>query len=288
MNQPDRLFKFSVIGDPVEHSLSPLLFRALGNQLGLELTYNKIKIAKEDLPGFFHNLQQQIEDYDGVNITIPHKHDVLKLLEKADRTAKIIQAVNCVKLTNAGVTGTNTDWIGFIENLKEGAVSVEGKQCVILGAGGVARAVIYAISRSGVKELAIVNRTIERAFRLSELIQAWDLNFDVSVHPLEDSQRLCLDSEVIINCTSVGMTPGIDRSPIPVQFVQKEHILIDTIYTPLETQFLKFGKLVHATVLNGLGMFIAQGIASLEYWLGRTVRDQINVKLLRQEIIREL
>lgn len=288
MIQPDRLFRFSLIGDPVEHSLSPILFRSLANQLGLELTYDKIKITKEDLAGFFYNLRQHKEEFNGLNITIPHKHKALKLLERADRTANMIRAVNCIKQTKTGIIGTNTDWLGFTKNLKEGEVSVEGKHCVVLGAGGVARAVIYALSRIGIKELAIVNRTIDRAFQLSEAIQRWGLNFRVTVHPLEDSRILCLDSDVIINCTSVGMTPDIDRSPVPAQFIQKGHVLIDTVYTPVETQFLKFGKLVSAVTLNGLGMFIAQGIASLEYWLDRTVMDQIDIKLLRQEIIREL
>jgi shikimate dehydrogenase len=288
MIQSARSLHFALIGDPVEHSLSPLLFRALANQLGLELTFDKIKIAKGDLVDFFHSLQQRKEDFDGVNITIPHKKEVLNLLEKVDRTAKMIRAVNCIKQTDTGNSGINTDWKGFTENLKEAGISVADKHCVVIGAGGVAHAVIYALSRLDIKTLAIVNRTIDRAFRLSDLVQSWDLNFEVSVHPLDDSRKLCLESDVIVNCTSVGMLPDIDGSPIPAQFIQKEHVLIDTIYTPAETQFLKFGRLVRAATLNGLGMFIAQGIASLEYWLDRTILDQIDIKLLRQEITDKL
>lgn len=272
-------YNFAVIGDPVEHSLGPVLHSELARQIDMELSYSKIHVTSESLEEIVSELKSG--KYDGINITLPLKRRMMEFLDETDLAADQIQAANCVQSTAGILKGINTDYIGFDQLLELNNIDMTDKKCVVIGAGGVARAILFSLKNYKLKELIIINRTRQHAQEILGAMETWANNFPVSVQQIENARNVCETSDVIINCTSVGLFPEILISPIPLQYINSSHVLIDTIYTPLKTQFLKFGDMNSARVINGLDMFIAQGIASLEFWTNQSIFDKINFQNIR-------
>ena len=228
---------FAVIGDPISQSLSPVLHNEVYYQLGINASFEKIRVQPHALSDFMATHQ-----LDGFNVTIPHKQTVLPLLDGIDEAAKTIGAVNCVYKDK----GYNTDWIGFKKALQLNHVDLHGKACLILGAGGTARAIAYSLIKSGVSSISVNNRTQNKADELLDWIQSFSPKYIKTVSP-----------EIIVNCTPVGMWPSVESQPMIE--IHPNHVLIDTIYNPYETKWLKTGNRLGAKTVSGLDMFIAQG-----------------------------
>ncbi len=250
---------FAVIGDPISQSLSPVLHNEVYYQLGIKASFEKIRVQPHALSEFMATHQ-----LDGFNVTIPHKQTVLPFLDKIDEAAKMIGAVNCI----FGNIGYNTDWIGFKKALQLNHVDLNGKACLILGAGGAARAIAYSLIQSGVSSISVNNRTQSKADELLDWIQSFSPNIIKTKSP-----------EIIANCTPVGMWPDIDSSPN--YNINKNHILIDTIYNPIETKWLKIGNELGAKTVSGLDMFIAQGLASMDVWFEEAISEKVNIDLCK-------
>ncbi len=265
--------QFAVIGDPIAHSLSPILHQETYGQLGIEADFKKIHVPSDSLQPFMVS-----NNLDGFNVTIPHKQSIIPFLDVLHESAQTIGAVNCVH----DGKGYNTDWIGFLKAMEINNVELTGKDCVILGAGGAARAVAYALIQASVKSISIFNRTHEKAEELSLWIQKISNNKTITHEHTNTSHHV----DIIINCTPLGMWP--DTESVPKIEIQKGQILADTIYNPMETTWLKKGKDLGAKTIGGLDMFIAQGLASADIWFGEKISKKIKLEPIKKVLKSEL
>jgi len=258
--------RFAVIGDPIAHTLSPNLHQEVYRQLELNASFEKIHVTPNSLDSFINS-----NKLDGFNVTIPHKLSIIPFLKGLDEAAKTIGAVNCVH----NGKGYNTDWIGFLKAMEFNGVDLNGKDCTILGAGGAARAIAYGLVQADVNSILISNRTQTKADQLLDWIN--------SIFPTNFQSK---NSDIIINCTPLGMWP--DTESMPEVEMQNGQILADTIYNPLETAWLKAGKTKGAKTIDGLDMFIAQGLASADIWFGEKISEKIKLENIKKVLKSEL
>ena len=260
---------FAVIGNPVEHSLSPLMHQWIFDSLGIEAEYNKIKVEENELQKIIKKIHNG--GLDGVNITIPHKETIITYIDKINPRAKSIGAVNCIMKSDSGIIGNNTDWYGFSISLKKNDINPMGSEVIVLGAGGSAKSILYALKQIGVQKIFLLNRNIKKA-------QAFQ-DDNIYAYALNNAEEIIKNDSIIINTTSIGMQRS--QSPVDFGLIHKNQILIDIIYTPLETSILKFGNKIGAFTLNGLDMFIHQGMASLDLWFGSSISTKVNFPKLK-------
>ncbi|MBC8256671.1 MAG: shikimate dehydrogenase [Candidatus Marinimicrobia bacterium] len=260
---------FAVIGNPIEHSFSPNLHNYVYKSLYIDAIYEKKKVFENDLPQIMGDLKTGA--LNGVNVTIPHKENVLDNLDEINPRAKIIGAVNVIHKNGDKLFGNNTDWFGFSMSLKKNGIEVKNKEVIVLGAGGTSKSIIYALMQTDVKKIVLLNRTLQKAKELQD-----DIVFPFS---LDDSVQLIKNDSIIINTTSIGMQS--EQCPIDLGLLHKNQTLIDIIYTPLETTMLRFGNSIGAKTLNGLDMFIYQALASMELWFGEDISKQVNFTQLK-------
>lgn len=258
--------RFAVIGDPIAHTLSPNLHQEVYRQLELDATFEQIHVTPNSLDSFINS-----NKLDGFNVTIPHKLSIIPFLKGLNEAAKTIGAVNCVH----NGKGYNTDWIGFLKAMELNGVDLNGKDCTILGAGGAARAIAYGLVQADVNSILISNRTQTKADQLLDWIN--------SIFPTNFQSK---NSDIIINCTPLGMWP--DTESMPEVEIQNGQILADTIYNPLETAWLKAGKTKGAKTIDGLDMFIAQGLASADIWFGEKISEKIKLENIKKVLKSEL
>ncbi len=258
--------RFAVIGDPIAHTLSPNLHQEVYRQLALDASFEQIHVTPNSLDSFINS-----NKLDGFNVTIPHKLSIIPFLKGLDEAAKTIGAVNCVH----NGKGYNTDWIGFLKAMEFNGVDLNGKDCTILGAGGAARAIAYGLVQADVNSILISNRTQTKADQLLDWIN--------SIFPTNFQSK---NSDIIINCTPLGMWP--DTESMPEVEIQNGQILADTIYNPLETAWLKAGKTKGAKTIDGLDMFIAQGLASADIWFGEKISEKIKLENIKKVLKSEL
>jgi shikimate dehydrogenase len=258
--------QFAVIGSPIEHSLSPILHQEIYHQLNISASYDKKEVTKHQLNTFVNT-----NKLNGFNVTLPHKQTILPFLKSLDDSAKKIGAVNCVYKGK----GYNTDWIGFLETIKNNDLSLDDKSCVIIGAGGAARAISYGLIKNGIKSISIKNRTMDAEQKLLEWIN--------TLHP---TNSLNDKPNIIINCAPLGMWPKINSMP-DIE-INNKSTLIETVYNPLETKWLRHGKNIGAKTISGLDMFIWQGIASTEIWMGEKISEKIELEKVKKVLKLEL
>ena len=258
--------RFAVIGDPIAHTLSPNLHQEVYRQLELDASFEQIHVTPNSLDSFINS-----NKLDGFNVTIPHKLSIIPFLKGLNEAAKTIGAVNCVH----NGKGYNTDWIGFLKAMELNGVHLNGKDCTILGAGGAARAIAYGLVQADVNSILISNRTQTKADQLLDWIN--------SIFPTNFQSK---NSDIIINCTPLGMWP--DTESMPEFEIQNGQILADTIYNPLETAWLKAGKTKGAKTIDGLDMFIAQGLASADIWFGEKISEKIKLENIKKVLKSEL
>ena len=260
--------KFLVIGNPIEHSLSPTLHNYWIKNNGIDAIYEKQKLNESELEQIIENIKK--EKINGVNVTVPFKKIIIPFLDGLSVEAEKTQSVNTLYLKNKKVVGHNTDIIGFETSIEKSKYDVVNKNVLILGAGGVVPSIIFALNKMKVSKIIISNRTKEKAqnlkknFKNIELIEWGEItNFDM-----------------IINATSIGLKEN-DNIKLNFSSISENKFFYDVIYNPSETNFLKMGKKLGNKTLNGKLMFIYQGLAAFNIWHGlKPDVDENVIKLL--------
>lgn len=271
---PKREKTYAIIGDPVEHSLSPLIHRFIYQQVDLPYSYQKIKVAPPNLKKFIISCRKN--NLQGFNVTIPHKEKIIPLLDDIDKLAQFIGAVNTVTNNNSKLKGFNTDIIGCKRALEKSPWQQTGK-VVILGAGGACLSALVALSSFAPSSVILLNRTLERAYKLKKRF-SHHLKFDIYVENIKFQEMgdLLSNTSLLINTTPLGMWPQIQNSPIPEPDIIPEHLtVLDMVSNPVYTTLLKQAKKRGAEIISGLSMLISQAIAAQEIWLDRKLPDKI-------------
>ena len=257
---------YGIIGHPVAHSLSPVMHNSAFKATGLNNVYLAFDVT--DLEDAVKGIRAL--GIKGVSVTVPHKESVMKFLDEIDPVAKKIGAVNTIINRNGRLLGTNTDWIGAVKALEEGAGRLDTKKVLVLGAGGSARAVVAGLTERGARVL-IANRTLEKAKDLAEQFDARWYSFD----ELPD-----VEANIVVNTTSVGMEPNQDTSLIPAELLPKYPIVMDIVYSPLKTKLLKEAEATGCKTITGLRMLLFQAVAQFELWTGMQVPAEVMERAL--------
>ncbi|MBI4412168.1 MAG: shikimate dehydrogenase [Deltaproteobacteria bacterium] len=257
-----------IIGDPVSHSLSPLMHNAALGHYKLPYLYMPFPVKNEELPDFFSSLNRR--KIVGLNVTIPHKQAVIPFMDSLSREARLIGAVNTVIMKGKKLIGRNTDGAGFITSLREEArYDVEKKHVILLGAGGAARAIAVALGLSGTREVLLINRTPKKAHDLASELGKKFSQTVFSASSLDDIDiSYWALADLLINATSMGMK-GIKLWPLPLHKLSKKTIVSDIVYNPLETPLLRRARRLKLKTHPGWGMLLYQGALSFEMWTGR-------------------
>jgi shikimate dehydrogenase len=259
-----------LLGWPLGHSVSPAMHDAAFAALGLAGRYELLPVPPQGLAGLVGSLAA--EGFRGVNVTIPHKQAVMPLMDGLSDAARLIGAVNTVVVGPDGrLHGDNTDWLGFLHPLDARGVELAGKSALLLGAGGAARAVVYALAQRGIAHIAILNRTRARAEELAAHARA--LNLSSAIHPSSfpiHPSSFILHHSLIINTTPLGMFPHPEASPWPADLPFPPGCLVyDLVYRPERTALLRQAAAAGCPVQGGLEMLVVQGAAAFERWTGQ-------------------
>ncbi len=272
-----------VIGDPITHSLSPVMHNAALAALGVDWVYLPFAVAPEHLETAVRGFAAI--GLRGFNVTIPHKQAIMPLLAEVSEVAQAVGAVNTVWRTDAGWWGTNTDVVGFLAPLQ--ALSQAWNQChaMILGCGGAARAVMAGCAQLGCQTIHVVGRD---AAKVAAFHASWSqpaLRDRLFVATWEQLPQLLPTTQLLVNATPLGMHPQANQSPLTpaeIALLPPESITYDLIYTPNPTLFLKLAQARELRTINGLEMLIQQGAAALQIWLQQQVPIPVMEAALRQ------
>ncbi len=271
-----------VIGDPIEHSLSPIMHNAGFEKMGLDYCYVPFRVPEEELGKAIQGIKAL--NIRGLNVTIPHKVAVIPFLDKLDHLAEKIGAVNTIVNDNGTLKGYNTDAQGFRQALLARGSKPAGKSVVILGAGGASRAICFALAEQGAS-LVILNRlpNLEKAVTLANRIsEISDREVKAMAISRENLSQALEKADILVNATSVGMYPNIDETIVPPDLIKAGLIVFDIVYNPIETRLLREAKTAGASTISGIDMLVWQGALAFEMWTGL----KAPVELMRQEVTR--
>jgi len=250
-----------LIGNPVGHSISPVIHNSLARLMDMNMVYTTFKVEKGDVVTAVNGAYAL--NILGLNVTVPHKQAVMESLVDIDPLAKAIGAVNTLVRTDKGYKGYNTDILGLERELIDEGVVLLGSRCVILGAGGAARAIAFLCAKSGAKEIYMLNRTKEKAYDIAKAVNDYFGKECIKPMLISEYDKLEADDYVVIQTTSVGLYPNVDDV---VAFYKKVKVGVDIIYNPSETRFMKMCKNAGKPACNGLKMLLYQGVAAYELW----------------------
>ncbi len=274
-----------LIGWPVEHSLSPTMHNAALAELELDWVYVPLPVKPEHLEQALDGLAAL--GFVGANVTVPHKQAVMRYMDELSEAARLTGAVNTIHIQEGRFYGYNTDALGFLNSLEEANYAPQAKRIAVLGAGGAARAVVYALARVGADSVIVLNRTAERAaFLVDDLADAFP-DSTLSFEALTNEALASLDSRVdlVVNTTSVGMYPDVSSCPWPATVpIPENAIFYDLVYNPLETVFLKRARQAGAPAIDGVGMLVHQGAFAFEKWTG----SEPPLEVMREACLHEL
>ncbi len=273
-----------IIGDPIEHTMSPAIHNAAFTKMGLDYVYVAFRVKAEELGEAIEGMRAL--NMRGLSVTIPHKVAALKFLDKLDPLAEKIGAVNTIVNDDGVLTGYNTDATGFLQAMLEREVEPKGRNIVILGAGGASRAVSFILADRGAN-LVILNRrleldwAVELAHRISQTfskkVEALELNRENLIKALEKA-------DILVNATSVGMSPRSNETPVPFDLLRNQLIVYDIVYNPVKTKLLREAEAAGAETISGVDMLVWQGALAFEKWTGL----KAPVELMKEEAFKHL
>lgn len=269
--------KFGLLGKKLGHSISPKIHKEIFKNLNIDEDYLLVELDENKIESFLRN---ELKNYKGLNVTIPYKIKAMDFMDEISKEAREIGAINTIFQKDGKFYGYNTDYFGFKRMLEENKIFVNGKDSVVLGAGGGARAVIKYLIDENVKNILIVVRNLEKAKEeLSDLIKGRN---NISFMDFKNFEKRENKGYLIVNCTPVGMYPNIDDSPISEKVSKKYENSVDLIYNPSETKFLKFAKNSGKKAVNGLYMLVAQAVEAEEIWQGKKIDNEVIKNIIKE------
>ena len=282
MSHPDRFLLAGVMGWPVMHSRSPLLHNYWFRQHNLAGTYVPLGIRPEALAAALRALHPL--GFAGCNLTLPHKQEAMKIVDEVDTVAKSIGAISCVVVRPDGsLAGTNNDCYGFVRSIRQEqpAWRADSGPSVVIGAGGGARAVCYGLMQAGATEIRLVNRAFARARKIAD-----EFGGPLKAMPWEQRHEALDDAAMVVNTTSQGM---VGQSPLDIRLdkLPTQALVVDIIYTPLETPFLAAARKRGNPTVNGLGMLLHQGPPAWQAWFGIEPAVTSELRAMMEKTIRE-
>jgi shikimate dehydrogenase len=254
-----------VIGNPIEHSLSPAIHNAAFQKLGLNFVYLAFRVEAigEAIKGL-----RALGNFRGASVTIPHKVAAVPFLDSVEPTARHIGAINTIVAEGGTLTGHNTDAIGALRALREGGAELKGRQVVMLGSGGAARAIAFALgTETGIERLTILGIDSQERTALARDLQS-KTGMTVQESLLDEGalRKILPDSHVLIHCTPMGMSPKLNETAVPAALLHTGLTVMDIVYNPRDTQLLKDAKARGCRTIPGLEMFLHQAAAQFELW----------------------
>ncbi len=271
-----------IIGDPIEHTMSPVMHNAAFKNKGVDYVYVPFRVKQEELGKAIEGMRAL--NIRGLSITIPHKIAVIQFLDELDTLADKIGAINTIVNSNGVLKGYNTDATGFLQALLERGIEPKEKRVVILGAGGASRAISFILAERGAS-LVILNRTWDKAKvcadRISEIFQSEATALKLN---RENLKTALSQADILVNTTSVGMNPNINETPVTSNLLKPGLIVFDIVYNPIKTRLQREAEVTGATVISGLDMLVWQGALAFEKWTGL----KAPVELMREEVIKVL
>lgn len=264
-----------LIGNPVEHSLSPEIHNFMFDETKENGIYLAFKVEKENIKKTLEVMKSL--GIKGFNVTIPHKEEVLSSLDFISEEVKAIKACNTIFNNDGKLEGYNTDYLGFLKTLEEEGFQIQGKNIAVLGAGGASRAILWALKNNKPSNVDIFNRSLDKA---ENLIDEFEIK-NSRAFLLTDFKNHSLKYDLIINTTSLGMGELKDQSPIEENVeLKKEVILYDLIYNPSKTKFLEIGASSNLKIINGLDMLLYQAILSFQIW----TKKEFDIKEMKAKL----
>ncbi len=273
-----------VIGDPIEHTMSPVMHNTAFSELGIDYVYLPFRVRKDELGKAIAGARAL--NLAGLNVTIPHKVSVISFLDELDPMAEKIGAVNTIVNDNGVFRGYNTDATGFLQALLEEGVEPEGKKAVILGAGGASRGISFILAESGAN-LVILNRQLEMGWAENlarEISQAFEKETKALELNDENLTMVLEGVDILVNATSVGMSPDIDETPVPTRLLKSTPVVFDIVYNPIQTRLRREAQAAGAKTISGLDMLAWQGALAFEKWTGL----KAPLELMKKEAIEAL
>lgn len=268
-----------LLGNPVEHSLSPAIHNAAFEKLGLNFVYLAFKV--EDLPGAVKGLRS-LGNLRGFSVTIPHKVSIMPLLDEVDQTARNIGAVNTIVIENGRLIGSNTDASGALRALTEAGAALRGEKVVMLGSGGAARAIAFALaSGAGIAKLTLLGIDDKERTGLVKDLRA-KTSLQISDGTLTDDalRRAIGESKVLLHCTPLGMHPNVRESCVPASLLKPHLTVMDIVYNPLDTKLLAEAKAAGCKTIRGIEMFLNQAVGQFELWTKQKAPADVMRKVL--------
>jgi shikimate dehydrogenase len=273
-----------LIGNPVEHSLSPAIHNAAFQKLGLNFVYLAFRV--EAIGDAIKGLRS-LGNFRGASVTIPHKVSAVPFLDSLEPTARHIGAINTIVAEGGVLKGYNTDAIGALRALRESDVTLKGRQVVMLGSGGAARAIAFALgAETGIDRLTILGideqeRTVlVRDLRLKAGMAVQESLLDESM-----LRKVLPDTHVLIHCTPIGMSPKVHQTSVPATLLHPGLTVMDIVYNPRDTQLLKDAKVAGCRVIPGLEMFLYQAAAQFELWTNQAAPADVMRKVLGSRFV---
>jgi len=259
-----------LIGDPVEHSMSPAMHNAAFNELGLDYAYLAFKVSRERLGEAIAGVKAL--GFAGANVTIPHKMEVMKHLDEVDSLAQQIGAVNTIVNEDGRLIGYNTDGEGALQALSDAGIDLKGRRVVVVGAGGAAHAIAFTFAKKArLRSLAILNIVEADAKSLAQRVKAQTGALaDGMALNAANLKKAVEPADVLVNATSVGMSPKTMESIMPEELLHKSRAIFDVVYNPLETRLVREAREKGCVAVTGEKMLVNQGAKSFELWTGKT------------------
>ncbi|MCR5419910.1 MAG: shikimate dehydrogenase [Lachnospiraceae bacterium] len=290
MNINGKTTVFGIIGDPIEHTMSPFIHNIISRAVGIDAVYVPFR-ANGDMVNITKGLYAL--GVKGINVTVPYKTKIIPQLYMVEEVAQRIGAVNTLKYTEEGYKGYNTDILGLDRELIKEGISLDNRNVVILGAGGAARAVAFMCAGKAVSSITIVNRTLAKAESIKESLVEYliakgnfSLGEKIYVMTAEELKQRGEGGYVAFQCTNVGLSPKVDECVICDEaFYEKVEIGIDLIYKPARTRFMKYVEEAGGRAFNGLRMLIYQAVCSYEIWNDIKVPDEV-VGLIEEKMLK--
>ncbi len=276
-----------LIGNPVEHSISPQMHNAAYKKLRLEFEYLARQVKEEDLKKAVESLR--LSDVAGANVTVPYKEKVVRFLDGIDEEARLIGAVNTVVNKGGKLLGSNTDMTGFLDSLKHDAgVVPDGKMALVLGAGGGARAVCAGLCKSACGAVFIHDIETQKAQKLAKELSGTSMTSVSAVTSSTELEELFFKVDIIINCTPVGMFPQEEACPAPEGAVfSPRQTVYDLVYNPSQTLLVKKARAKGAAAVTGLGMLVRQGAASFKLFTGLEAPVDVMMKAAQKALLQK-